>query len=227
MVLRAYFDASYKVGDPAYVVAGYLGETEEWKRVEALWKETATTWGLPNGFHLTNLQYDTGGRGDECVTEFAEIIAQSELFGLSAGVEVAYLESEMSGAGRNAQWQVAADMLLKLTKEQVRLEHGDAKVIVVFDADAPDGVAAEVFEAFRDQEPFSHLSISRRSESPLLEIADLAAGLGRREWYGPEFTSGVGIGGDLWFRLANRWAGSTLSADTARRAAERRVKRGL
>jgi hypothetical protein len=227
VILRAYFDASYKVGDPAYVIAGYIGATKEWRRVEKLWLAAVTKWGLPSGFHLSNLEYLTGGKGRECTEDFARIIAASELYGLSAGVEAAHVERELGQFGRNAQWQVAARLLLDLTKQQVGLNVPAGQVIAIFDSDAPEGVAGVVFEAFRDQSPFAHLSLSTRKCTPLLECADLAAGLARREWYGPQFEADdlTGSMGIDRASPATRGAGAIMSAASARAVAEVMAKR--
>lgn len=95
-ILRAYFDASH---DPeVFVVAGYVGDAKEWARVEKAWSANLAKWRL-DSFHLASIRHAKGTEADACVLSFGEIIKQSELYGISAGIERSWWRARKGESG--------------------------------------------------------------------------------------------------------------------------------
>lgn len=193
MTLRAYFDASKTDPHGITVVAGHIGNEDAWAAFEPEWQKALDYWELDR-FHMSDLAPRMGHeRATLCIRNFAQVIGQSELKGICAGIRDADWDAMIlqSDADTEAyrqrfptRYHVTLDMALGRLSMELGLNLPDEDTMIVLDTDhTPLDAATAVYREWASKTPrFSGLAIVVAPKSRPLQAADLFAGVMRRDW---------------------------------------------
>jgi hypothetical protein len=191
-LFTTYFDGSFtRKTTGVTVIAGYVGDEEQWRWVENEWNAALKYWGLPI-FHLSELPEIMGHeKGSLCALNFGNILKEAGLKGVSSSVEDAYFKA------RNTDWarfptpyHMCADMLFETLRDTMEGELAGETTLIVMDEDVPPGGVEVIFEAYKSFPSFAGLMFSNSRKTPLLQCADFAAGALRQNWHeGGEFNA--------------------------------------
>jgi hypothetical protein len=215
MVLRAYLDASKTHPLGVTCVGGHVGTEEAWTKLEADWNAALAYWELDR-FHLTDLNGIMGyEKATLCVRNFAHIIGKSDVSGISAGVLDAdwdqYINQPELAEYRAAfptRLHAVLDMALGRLSMEIGLNLPDEPTLVILDSDYnPENAARDVYDYWAAQNPkFCGLTITHSVKARPLEVADLYAGITRRDWAenGLDLESRQQLGPITWDQRA-RW----------------------
>lgn len=224
MVLRAYCDLSRS--ERVSVLAGYVGNDDQWGWLEAEWKKNLGYWELAD-FHLAELPGQMGHeRADDCIRSFAYIVGKSGVEGISAGVENSFYDAQHWGSEFPSPYHVCADMLFNSLHTHVPLNLGGGPVTIVFDRDTNEEAAVHALLArYEGDEIFAGLAFSDRRRTCALQTADLAAGVVRKGWVEDNFFDLLPKANRLISNvLGKRHFGVALSFETKRVVDEARAK---
>ncbi|WP_332768554.1 hypothetical protein [Phenylobacterium sp.] len=233
-MLRAYFDASMTKPSGVTAIAGYVASADQWLEVEKKWTAALAYWELDD-FHLCELPHVMGHtKADLCALNFARIVVDAKLTGVSAGIEDAFWASRpLYAEAYGTPYHSCAHMLFDTLSQEVSLSvvHPPGPVAVVMDDDVPthDFVQA-LFDRFKEDGKLVALTFSNRRATRLLQVADLAAGVMRRDWFENDFFGAMPKTYTLLraFARGTNHRASFLSFESARIAdqARERLNRG-
>ena len=192
VMMRAAFDASMDSPVGITVVGGYIGTSDEWRRVEEKWLARLALDNM-DSFRLTEVFYRYGFEGGlERTREFAQIICDSNLRSVCAHM----LDTDWVALDRNSEYgriypqrqHACLDLLLGVLAEELNLTFRGIPVAVVFDNDYGNtAMAAQVYEAWRartENSGFGMVAFTKGTaewDVVPLQCADLLAGLVRRD----------------------------------------------
>jgi len=197
VAIRAAFDASKDDPGGITVVAGYIGDADEWRQVEEKWKLRLALRKLRT-FHLVEVMNELGAKaGLECADEFANIISASNLRAVTAcmrDTDWALLDKDSAYRQIYPERQHAClGMLLSVLAEEAQLEFKGEPIAVVFDNDYGNvAKAAVVYEAWRERTGHAGFPTIAFMKDQLewdvvpLQCADLLAWLLRRDPFSAE-----------------------------------------
>lgn len=232
-LLRAYFDASRttKAGlaERVTCVGGYVGPEDDWLKVEREWSATCAMWGIEE-FHLSSIlagKVHRVGRelSEQCVLSFVNVMRRADLTGIVAGIredDWLSIEKSKSDAMRfPTSYHVALHMALGTLEDHVRSEYPDDEFEVYADLDSESPEANAIRDELRANPKCINVAFVRRDRVPLIQCADLCAGLARMEWlkngFIPKRAPTTKLG---WSSYAKRSRGAFWSIEAAKMIAE-------
>lgn len=191
-VIRAAFDASMDHPCGITAVAGYIGDADEWVRVEEGWRLLLGV-NKMESFHLKEV-FGRFGRAEGLrVTEqFANLVRRSKL----RSVHSLMLDSDWSALDKDSEYaklyperqHACLDMLFQILGEEVDLEFKGERIAVVLDQDyGPISRPAAIYEAWKERighPGFGVISFTKGElgwDTVPLQCADMLAGLLRQD----------------------------------------------
>lgn len=168
-------------------IAGYVGTDAQWMEAETRWDQALAYWELDD-FHLCDLPGIMGHtKAGLCALNFARIVVDTKLTGVSAGLEDAYWDSKpFYSEDYGSRYHTCAHMLFNTLNDEVRLSVALPRepVAVVMDDDVQPHTAVEaLFDRYKSAGNLAELNFSNRRRTKRLQAADLAAGTLRKDWF--------------------------------------------
>lgn len=198
-MLAAYFDASnteVQRSQGVFAIGGYVATLTDWEGVEREWLKNLKYWNLER-FHLFDVMYDMGQeRGELCVRSFAQIVKGAR--GVYSGVmtaDWAAIEKPPAFAARYPlAYHFCFDHILFQLSQWCRSQAPGEHVGTVFDQDvagANKAAADAIFDTYlanpRHPNLTQGLTWSNDRAAPMLQTADLLAGVARKYWFDVEY----------------------------------------
>jgi hypothetical protein len=186
VIVKACFDASFDHPKGITSIGGYMGIEDDWRPVEEKWAENLNFWGLVD-FHLHELPHQIGRvNADLCALNFSIILRDSNLLGISAGInDIDWEKERESDKNLPNEYVFCLEIIIDIIAQQARMEFPGLPVHVFADRDASEDVIHSTFKRCAP-ESWSY-TISHRRSAKAIQCADLIAGEQRLEWWRQEF----------------------------------------
>jgi len=199
-MLKAYFDASQNNQAEMFAIGGYAAGLAEWNAVECAWdsEKKSGGWNLRKGrFHAADIFRDIGvERGALCVRAFAQLLRSCQ--GIYSAVVIDDWRTLAKPSAFTTRYpkpyHFCFDHVLWLLGAHARQRAPLEPVAAIFDQDlaGADRVAADaIFDAYLNNPRLPKLTQTLTwgdtKSVPLLETADLFAGVAQRYWIEAEY----------------------------------------
>lgn len=196
-LLRAYFDMSQTQPVGIMAIGGYVGSEAAWIEVERQWRANLDLWGLDE-FHLSVIQAGKSVVGysdaDACVRSFSRIMGKSELESIGA----AFREDDWNQVIKSPEdlarfpkpYYFCLDLLFHILSQHMTLQFADDSVAAVFDSDVkPDDAIQAIVDRWKaaDRQQLATVTFADKIKFPMLQCADLYAGVERKSWLGRDW----------------------------------------
>jgi len=187
-LLRAYCDASFsdpRIGAGWTAVAGYVGTDAMWTAVEAQWAENKKLWEIEEFSVAALMAGEVPGigftRAELCVGSFGKILMGAGVEGVAAAINDADFDAVYKSERFPTKYHMCVSMLFHAIDMHVSLEFKGDSVAVILDTDgAPDGALHALCEEWKiESKVIAAIAFATRAKYPLLECADLCAGMER------------------------------------------------